>query len=165
MLFLWYILYVVMVKLISDNSWESLRILSGTCRGFCSRELPRIPRIKKETSSFSGIPENSQEFLACIIYNNNNIIYNPENSHECWCKLTRKNFPGIRSLEFPGMILGNDREIPGFSREISHEIRRYWVQIPALALGRALNTWLELGVSRLLSYILKEIKRSRKLRY
>ena len=116
-----------MVKLISDNSWEFLRILSGTCRGSCSRELPRIPRIKKETISFSGIPENSQEFLACIICNNNNnnIIYNPENSHECWCKLTRNNFPGIRSLEFPGVILGNDREIPGFSREISHEIRRY----------------------------------------
>ena len=52
-------------------------------------------------------------------------------------------------------------EIPGFSGEISHGTRRFWEQVPALALGRALNTWLEFGISRLLSYKLKELNKKK----
>ena len=88
------IIYVVTVKLISDNSWEFLRIL-GNLSMFLFRRIAD-PRIKKETISCSRIAENLPSILSLFLFQND-----PKNSRE-----------------FSGMLVQiNAREFSGNSRE------------------------------------------------
>ena len=96
------IIYVVTVKLISDNSWEFLRIL-GNLSMFLFRRIAD-PRIKKETISCSRIAENLPSILSLFLFQNN-----PKNSRVLSGMLVQ-----INARECSGNSQGIFREFPFF---------------------------------------------------
>ena len=110
----WLFMYVITVKFwqFLENPENSRKLVFF---GISTLKMFLFPRIAENSQNQKGnhfILKNSQEFLARFY---SNVIPRILRNLGGWCKSMRKNFPG--------MILGNSREIQGFSWDSSNLVQ------------------------------------------